>query len=78
MTSTARTISLALGAVAVAAAGSLTACGSGAETGKPAEGSPSQTSPPSVAPTQKQNVGSFAPSITAPSAPTALPGHHRH
>ncbi len=70
MTRMTRTIALAAGAVAIAGMGSLTAC---TTKEKPAETKPGSSAP--VAPTEKANVGSFAPSVTAHPAPTALPGN---
>lgn len=66
-----RHIALAAGAAAILGSGALTAC---AKEEKPAETKPS-TSAPAVSPTEKANVGSFAPSVTANPAPTALPGN---
>lgn len=65
-----RQIALVTGAAAVVATGALTAC----SKEKPAETKPS-SSAPAVSPTEKVNVGSFAPSVTARPAPTALPGN---
>lgn len=73
-TRTIRQIALVAGAAAVLGSGALTACSKEkAEETK----SPSSTSAPAVSPTEKVNVGSFAPSITARPAPTALPGNVR-
>lgn len=69
-TRTIRQIALVAGAAAVLGSGALTACAKE----KPAETKPS-TSAPAVSPTEKANVGSFAPSVTARPAPTALPGN---
>ena len=68
---------LALGAAAVAitAAGTLTACSSTETKEKPAETSPASTSGPAVSPSEKVNIGSFTPSVTAKPPPTALPGN---
>lgn len=66
-----RHVALAAGAAAILGSGALTAC---AKEEKPAESKPS-TSAPAVSPTEKVNVGSFAPSVTANPAPTALPGN---
>ena len=62
-----RTVALIAGAAAIVGSGALTAC---SEKEKPAE-----TKAPAVSPTEKQNVGSCAPSVTAHHAPTALPGN---
>lgn len=69
-TRTIRHVAVVAGAAAVLGSGALTACAKE----KPAETKPS-TSAPAVSPTEKANVGSFAPSITARPAPTALPGN---
>lgn len=66
-----RQVALVAGAAAILGSGALTAC---AKEEKPAETKPS-TSAPAVSPTEKANVGSFAPSVTAKPAPTALPGN---
>ncbi len=69
---------LLAGATAVVGMATITACGS--DTGeKPAEteaptGSSAPQSPNSLTPTEKQNVGSFAPTVTADRAPTVAPG----
>lgn len=76
---------LLVGAAAVVGMGALTACGS---TEKPAETSPSMSSPTATAPpspTEKavkpgsgagsMPSNSFAPTVTARPAPTALPGN---
>lgn len=65
-----RQVALVAGAAAILGSGALTACAKE----KPAETKPS-TSAPAVSPTEKANVGSFAPSVTAKPAPTALPGN---
>lgn len=67
-----RRVALIVGAAAVVGSGAVTAC-SAKDKEKPAE-SPS-SSATSVAPSEKVNVGSFAPSHTARPAPTALPGN---
>lgn len=69
-----RKIALVAGAAAILGSGALTACSA---KEKPAETKPSSsaTSAPEVKPTEKANVGSFAPPITAKPAPTALPGN---
>jgi hypothetical protein len=66
-----RQAALIAGAAAILGSGALTAC---AKEEKPAESKPA-TSAPAVSPTEKVNVGSFAPSVTARPAPTALPGN---
>ncbi len=72
-TRVARQIALVVGAAALVGSGAMTACSS---KEKPAETKPSSsTSAPSLSPTEKANVGSFAPSVTAPAAPTAVPGN---
>jgi hypothetical protein len=65
-----RQVALVAGAAAILGSGALTACAKE----KPAETKPS-TSAPAVSPTEKANVGSFRPSVTAKPAPTALPGN---
>jgi hypothetical protein len=69
-TRTIRQIALVACAAAVLGSGALTACAKE----KPAETKPA-TSAPAVSPTEKANVGSFAPTVTARPAPTALPGN---
>jgi len=70
-----RQVALIAGAAAVLGSGALVACSS---KEKPAETKPSSsTSAPSLAPSEKVNVGSFTPSVTARPAPTALPGNIR-
>ena len=64
-----RRLALIAGAAAIVGSGALTAC----SKEKPAETKPSTAT--SVSPTEKVNVGSFAPSVTARPAPTALPGN---
>ena len=66
-----RQVALVAGAAAIVGSGALTAC---AKEETPAESKPA-TSAPAVSPTEKVNVGSFAPSVTANPAPTALPGN---
>lgn len=68
----ARQVALVAGAAAILGSGALAACSKEkAEETKPS----SSTSAPSLSPTEKANVGSFAPSVTARPAPTALPGN---
>ncbi len=69
-----RKMALIVGAASIVGTGALTACSSDKDKDKPAESSPA-SSAPAVAPTEKANVGSFAPSVTARPAPTALPGN---
>lgn len=66
-----RQIALVAGAAAILGSGAVTAC---AKEEKPAETKPS-SSAPAVTPTEKVNIGSFTPSVTARPAPTALPGN---
>jgi len=71
-------VALLAGVTAVIGMGMVTACGgstteSPSDTKVPAESSASQ-SPASLTPTEKQNVGSFAPTMTADKAPTRVPG----
>ncbi len=66
------------GVAAIVGMASMTACGSDTkepptDTKAPAENSV-PSSPASVTPTEKQNVGSFAPTVTADRAPTVVPG----
>lgn len=68
-----RQVALIAGAAAIVSSGALTACSS-KDKEKPAE-PPSSTSAPSPSPTEKVNVGSFTPTVTARPAPTALPGN---
>jgi len=63
-------LALVAGAAAIVASGGLVACSAGKE--KPA--TPAPSSAPAVQPTEKKNVGSFAPEVTAKPAPTAIPG----
>ena len=65
-------------ATAVVGMATITACGSDT-TEKPADtqaptGSSAPQSPSPLTPTEKQNVGSFAPTMTADRAPTVVPG----
>lgn len=62
---------LVAGAGAVVVSGALVAC-SAEKKEKPAEPA---NSAPAVAPTEKKNVGSFEPEVTAKPAPTAIPGN---
>ncbi len=84
----ARRMALAVGASAVVGMGMLTACGTEEKPAEnPAPSSPSATAPvsPSVkspganrgpnAGSSKDYEGSFAPTVTARPAPTALPGN---
>lgn len=71
-------VALLASATAVVGMVTMTACGSDTkepptDTMSPSGGS-APSSPPSLAPTEKQNVGSFAPSVTAGRAPTVVPG----
>ncbi len=66
-----RRVALIAGAAAIVGSGTVTACSS---KEKPAETKPA-TSAPAVAPTEKANIGSFAPTVTAKPAPTKLPGN---
>lgn len=68
-----RQVALVAGAAAIVGSGALAACST---KEKPAETKPS-TSAPALTPSEKANVGSFAPQITAKPAPTALPGNIR-
>lgn len=63
-------MALIAGAAAILGSGALSAC----SKEKPAETKPSSSSA-SLTPSEKANVGSFAPSVTARPAPTALPGN---
>ena len=64
----AKRTALIAAAAAVACSGALAACSSEKKDEKPA------STAPAVAPTEKKNLGSFAPSVKAPAAPTAIPG----
>ena len=71
-------VALLAGATAVVGMATITACGNDT-TEKPADtqaptGSSAPQSPNSLTPTEKQNVGSFAPTVTADRAPTVVPG----
>lgn len=66
-----RRVAVVAGVAAVLGSGAVSACSS---KEKPAESKPA-SSAPSASPTEKVNVGSFAPSVTARPAPTALPGN---
>ena len=70
------------GAAAIVGMATMTACGGDtrekptetkAPTGTPTDNSAPQ-SPATLTPTEKQNVGSFAPTKTANRAPTVVPG----
>lgn len=63
-------MALIAGAAAILGSGALSAC----SKEKPGETKPSSSSA-SLTPSEKANVGSFAPSVTARPAPTALPGN---
>ncbi len=71
-------VALLAAATALAGMATMTACGSDtrenpADTKAPTGSSASQ-SPATMTPTEKQNVGSFAPTQTADKAPTRVPG----
>ena len=71
-------VALLAGTAAIVGMATMTACGSDTkepptDTKAPTESSAPQ-SPASPTPTEKQNVGSFAPSMTADRAPTKVPG----
>lgn len=68
-----RQVALIAGAAAIVGSGALSACSSKEKTADTK--SPSSSSASSVAPSEKVNVGSFAPTVTARPAPTALPGN---
>jgi len=65
----AQRIALLVGAAAIVGSGALAACSSEKKDEKPAGEAPA------LAPTEKKSVGSFTPTVKAPSAPTALPGN---
>lgn len=72
-------VALLAAAAALAGMATMTACGSDtkespADTKAPTGSSASQ-SPATLTPTEKQNVGSFAPTMTADKAPTRVPGN---
>jgi len=69
----AQRIALLVGAAAVVGSGALAACSSEKKDEKPAEKPAGEA--PALAPTEKKSVGSFTPTVKAPSAPTALPGN---
>lgn len=67
-----RKVALVAGAAAILSSGALAAC----SKEKPAEPKPSSsTTAPNVSATEKANTGSFAPTVKARPAPTALPGN---
>lgn len=71
-------IGLLAAAAAIVSMATMTACGSGSkepptDTKAPTESS-APKSPASPKPTEKVNIGSFAPDITANRAPTVVPG----
>lgn len=79
MTRISRTVRSVALAVSTAATGGMTlsACGVRDEQPPVETKAPARSSaPPSMSPTEKKNVGSFAPSVTANPAPTAMPGRH--
>mgnify|MGYP007062844286 CR=1 FL=1 len=69
---------LLAGTSAIIAMGVVTACGSDTKESptdtKAPTGSSAPQSPASLTPTEKQNVGSFTPTMTADKAPTRVPG----
>ena len=69
---------LLAGTSAIIGMGLVTACGSGTTESPTDTKSPTGTSAPqspaSLTPTEKQNGGSFAPTMTADKAPTRVPG----
>lgn len=72
-------VALLAGTAAIVGMATMTACGSDTkekptDTKAPA-GSSAPQSPASLTPTEKQSVGSFAPTMTAPHAPTRVPGN---
>ena len=78
-------VALLAGTAAVVGMATMTACGSDTQQPptdtKAPTGSSAPPSPASPAPTEKQNVGSFAPTKTANRAPTVVPGgpgNHRN
>ena len=70
-------VALLAGAGAVVVMGAMTACGSDtsktSDTKAPESGA--SQAPASMAPSEKKSVGSFAPTMTADSAPTRVPGN---
>ncbi|MCI4674227.1 hypothetical protein [Candidatus Mycolicibacterium alkanivorans] len=74
-----RQIALFAGGLAIIGMGSLTACGKSKEKA-PETTSPTSTSAPAPSPTEKavspSGPNSFTPTVKAPPAPTAVPGHH--
>lgn len=66
-----RKVALIAGAAAILSSGALAACAKE----KPAETKPSSSVAPTVSGTEKVNIGSFAPTVKAKPAPTALPGN---
>jgi hypothetical protein len=73
-----RRLALVVGGSALVAMGALTAC-SGGEKPSPSSTTPTTTS---VSPTEKSidptGGNKFTPPVTAPPAPTAIPGTHRN
>ncbi len=84
MTQLSNKVALLAVRAAIVGMATMTACGSNSkesptDTKAPTESSAPQQ-PSALVPTEKQNVGSFAPSVTADRAPTVAPGgigHHR-
>ncbi len=70
-------VALLAGAGAIVAMGTMTACGSDSaktsDTKAPETGA--SQSPASMAPSEKKQIGSFAPTVTADRAPTRVPGN---
>lgn len=70
-------VALLAGAGAIVAMGTMTACGSDSaktsDTTAPESGA--SQSPASMAPSEKKQIGSFAPTVTADRAPTRVPGN---
>lgn len=68
-------VALLAGTAAIVGMATMTACGSDKETPNDTKAPTSAPqSPASLTPTEKKNVGSFAPSMTADKAPTRVPG----
>ena len=69
-------VALLAGTAAIVGMATMTACGSGTKKTPDDTKTPTSApqSPVSLTPTEKQNVGSFAPSMTADKAPTRVPG----
>jgi hypothetical protein len=73
-----RRVAAGLGIAAVISMGALTACGGSSTEGPSSTSTTTTTTAPSVSPTEKgltpSGGNSFSPAVTAPAAPTGVPG----